>query len=286
MSYSIAYNCCVRIIHYMHIGAYIHDRLLPNMVRAISEEHGIACTSHSDDWVLRLDRSGRVLWIYGYHFSLNPSSSSEIATDKVAAYQVLKDSGLEAVEHYLVRSNASEELEESVVEARIPAQTEGMIVKPLSGSSGKYINFAHDTKQVIELANQRKDLGWTASPFIDIVAEYRVVILNNNVELTYEKTNPRQKSAIKLFNLGCGAIAELIDSSDEYYAQLSGIGRKASTALGLTFAAVDIVLLKDGTMKILEVNSGISFEHFARQGSNNEEKAYAIYEKAIISYLS
>jgi glutathione synthase/RimK-type ligase-like ATP-grasp enzyme len=123
--------------------------------------------------------------------------------------------------------------------------------------------------------------AWAASPFIEIKREVRLIILDRQVLLTYEK-QPVEIDGLKFFNLGKGAAAvgyEVADSEIE-------LAQKAKEALGLRLSAVDIILLADGSWRVLEVNDGIMMENYARQSPENKEVAKQVYATITPSLFS
>lgn len=64
-------------------------------------------------------------------------------------------------------------------------------------------------------------------------------------------------------NLGQGAAPRVIDPADPAWREVAPLAIRAADALGVNLAAVDIIATPDG-FKILEINSGIMMETFAR----------------------
>lgn len=266
---------------YMQTGKYIENRILPDVIRAICLRKDILLEAFSEDWVIRLTKDNSSAWIYGYHFDLNSGAANEIANDKVATYLVLDAAGVPAIAHYLLRSEAREPIVASKIIQRIPDVDNPFVIKPLSGSSGKYLHYASNLVAGLEITRSSGESAWAASPHEDIVKEFRVVTLDKEPELIYEKTNPVVVNDLKLFNLGLGARAVNISQENSTRERLSELASAASHALHLRVAAVDIVQLADGQLKVLEINSGISFEHYGRQSQQNHKKAEQIYDKII-----
>ena len=85
-------------------------------------------------------------------------------------------------------------------------------------------------------------------------------------------------------NLGKGAQA--LEIADETLkTALSEIATACMDALNLTFVSVDIIRSNKGFL-VMEINSGVMMESYARQGKREHEKATGIYRKAIIKMLS
>lgn len=252
-------------------GEHITQRLLPTIIRDICSSRGIQCQEFSDKWVLRLQKDGVRKWVVGYVFDINSSGSVQIASDKVASYLVLKHAGVPAIEHSLVRSRAI---------ARYlgpPTGTANVVIKPLSSSGGiGVMPFATygSAKQYV----MSQPVGdYALSPRYDITAEYRYFVLDQQILLAYEKTNPQYNHGLPMFNLGQGAAAK-ITSVNSAFAVLA---INAAAAIGLRLCAVDIVATSNGINKIMEINSGFMMEHFARQSDENYQLACQLYSKII-----
>ncbi len=122
--------------------------------------------------------------------------------------------------------------------------------------------------------------AWAISPRLDIQKETRLVILDGNVLIGYDK-HPQDIDGLKMFNLGKGATPiDIIPTDDMIH-----IAVRAQRALGLRVCAVDIVELSDGSHMILEVNDGIMMERYSRYSKYNQQNAYKAYEAIIAAML-
>lgn len=265
----------------MQTEKYIKNRLLPDIVRAVCAQKQITVTAYSDDWVLRLSKGDSSAWIYGYHFDINSGAANQIANDKVATYLVLQAAGIPAVAHYLLRSEAREAIVSSKIMKGVPSSKNPFVIKPLSGSSGKHLRYVMNLAEGIDIVRKSGAAAWAASLHEDISKEFRIVVVDGKTELIYEKTHPLRKGELKLFNLGLGAKAVDVSEDSSMHEKLSVLATRASAALRLRSAAVDVVQLATGKQKVLEINSGISFEHYARQSQQNNKKAKLVYEEII-----
>jgi glutathione synthase/RimK-type ligase-like ATP-grasp enzyme len=164
------------------------------------------------------------------------------------------------------------------------------------------------------------------SPFYPIDQEYRVILLNEEVKLVFSKTiqsiigngrssfrqlllkqNPSLLESVPTgefsedllnkipkpgekiplnwkHNLGQGAQPEIITDA-LLLPQLRDLALRAAKAVNARFASVDIIHT-GGEYKVLEINSGIMMENFARLNLNNYQKAKSIYKEAICSLFN
>lgn len=164
------------------------------------------------------------------------------------------------------------------------------------------------------------------SPFYPIEHEYRVILLNDDVKLVFSKTiqsligngkssfrqllleqNPElletvptgefsedllnkiPKSGEKIplnwkHNLGQGAQPEVV-SDPALLAQLEALALQAAQAVNVRFASVDIIRT-GGKFMVLEINSGIMMESFARMNQQDYQIAKSIYQQALVALFS
>lgn len=241
---------------------YIAHRLLPEYVRLAAKKLGITAASYSDDWVLSLTRDGVTRFVHGYRFDINSSATGYNANDKVAASDILARAEVPVVHH---------ELHQSVPDM-FP-----VVIKPLHGTGGRGISKIVSVDEYNNWLAQYGAVGrWAVAPFEIIEHEYRVIMLDGEALVTYEKTAP-QPGADKLtvHNLGQGATPCLIDDD-----RIVKIAQLAMVNLGLRAAAVDIVHTPDG-LKVLEVNDGIMMEYFARHSDAYATIAQDVYLRIV-----
>lgn len=159
------------------------------------------------------------------------------------------------------------------------------------------------------------------SPFYPIDQEYRVILLNEQIKLVFSKTiqfligngrssfkqllldqnpslietiptgefseemlNKIPKSDEKIplnwkHNLGQGAQPEII-TDHSLVTQLGSLALNAAQAVNVRFASVDIIRT-GGDFKVLEINSGVMMESFARMNAQNYTQAKSIYLEAL-----
>ena len=77
-------------------------------------------------------------------------------------------------------------------------------------------------------------------------------------------------------NLGLGAVAEQIHSPAAVEVALA-----AAEALNMKFCSVDVVRLRDDSMAVLEINSGVMMDAFMESSSENRSCAREIYASAL-----
>jgi glutathione synthase/RimK-type ligase-like ATP-grasp enzyme len=254
----------------MQDGEYILDRWMVTMLRDICESRGISFRSYSDDWLLEFEHNSVVSRVLGYRFDLNSSVAGSIAQDKVATYQLLSNAGIDAVPHALVRTKISE------VDREVMSRWDQVVIKHLTGAGGHGVRLYDNIGNAISHIEQSGVAGWAVSPFIGINREIRIILLDGELLLSYEK-EPILLHGLKMFNLGLGAVPRNIEAGGG----IVQLARKAQLALGLRLSTIDIVEKNSGEYTVLEVNDSISMEHYARYSEENRRIAEGVYAKII-----
>ena len=188
-----------------------------------------------------------------------------------------------------------------------------VVLKPNDGTGGKDIykvsNLEYLETTVDKLFSKYTFI--TVSPFYKISEEVRYIVLDDEVELVYEKviphiigdgissikdllddklvntylndkmsTIPAKGEIVKVnwqHNLSKGAYPKVVEVNEE----VLKIVLKAKKELNLRFASIDVIK-ENGNYKILEINSGVMMEVFSSKDSKNYETAKRIYLKAIL----
>lgn len=243
---------------------------------------GVRCDWLSDNWIARLEHAGRITFVYGYTFPLNNASSSAIMRDKAATYTVLHNAGVAAIPHHLLRLRAHQDMPAATGYALGLAPLP-LVLKPNVGESGGYDVVKCTTQDELatsmrELASRHRVLA--VSPFAQIQRECRVVVLDGQPKVVYEKL--RQPGTWH-HNLTLGATPQLITDT----VLRKKLERFATTALGAIqgrLAAVDIVETPVG-WQVMEINSGIAFDRFSAQSDEYASIARNIYGDIIRASL-
>lgn len=264
----------------MTAGEFTLDRFLPKAVKAACDKRAINYESFSDEWVLKLQKDNKLAWVCGYKFDCNGSAASAVANDKVAASLALSALKIPVVPHILARSVPQQTVNESLLSSAFLAN-QALVIKPLTGSGGKGVELANSVAEAVYKIKASNEPAWAVSPYINIAQEFRFIILNGNILLSYEKQNPVKREGLTFFNLGLGATPRLIGANN--YEELSTLACQAVSSLNLSLAAVDICVDLSGKSKVMEVNDGIMAENFARHSKEYEEHAYELYDKIIES---
>ena len=106
------------------------------------------------------------------------------------------------------------------------------------------------------MSTRRKTIA--LSPFLEISAEYRVILLDGQPKLVFEKKRHGKQWR---HNLKYGSAPEVI-TDRTLYKELVALAITTLDALQGRLAAIDIIDTPDG-YKIMEVNSGITLSLFS-----------------------
>jgi glutathione synthase/RimK-type ligase-like ATP-grasp enzyme len=158
----------------------------------------------------------------------------------------------------------------------------GLVVKDNSGSSGNLVFRAQAQRDLEEAVFKvfRHSSSLALSPFEQIDKEYRIIMLDGEQRLVYEKVRDMESEEWR-HNLGKGAYAKL-ETDPAITSELTELAKRATGILNLRFASVDIIINAEGERKIMEVNSGVMMEHLANQGGEEYEIVKKIYRNAIL----
>ena len=159
-------------------------------------------------------------------------------------------------------------------------------------------------------------------PFYDIENEYRTIILEGEILLTYKKIKPliigngintirelllqfnynyfkdkltddKYNKILKKndiyeygwqFNLSRGAKIGIVD--DIVNNKIVSLSKKVANIINLKFGSIDIIKTKDNKYYVMEANSGVMMKNYINNEINGYNIAKDIYKKAIIKMFS
>ena len=170
---------------------------LAAIMQEIAVRHMISFSSYSSGWVMTLEKGDVKRIICGNTFPLNNASSSRACSDKAAASTIMELNSINHVEHELFLNPELEKWSpnhgvwDSLKEC-FHRYNNNVVCKQKDGSGG--IEVYHvQTHRELEIAVQQlfsKHRDLVISPFKNIRFEYRVIVLNNEVELIFKKIPP------------------------------------------------------------------------------------------------
>jgi len=286
------------------------------IIEEICEEEKINFRLLSKEWICFLEKNQKASYISGYKFDLNGHGIGNILDDKYAFYEVLLEKGYPTIKHHIIFKNYS--MEE--VEKLFHLYHEDVVIKANTGTCGKEVFHIQDKKLLFQVIDSLLEKNFSVSlcPFYSIKSEYRVIVLDGEVKVLYQKKRAIVKgdgnSSIRellrnfnpfffqkkdlddffdrvlgkeeifayswKFNLSEGAIpVEIEDESLKN--QLSNLAIEISNRLGITFASIDMIQTDDNQLLIMEANSGVMMDYLIELYPNGYQIAKEIYREAI-----
>jgi hypothetical protein len=196
-----------------------NERILIQIIKDLSKELKLTVEYFCYNWVIRIQKNNITKHIMGYDWEINSSSSQLIAKDKSACYEILLSQKIPVVEHKLFLSPQFQNYigkkgswEEILKYAK--SQDFNIVCKSNVGTGG---NEVFKISNQLELENSVHDLfskyrGICLCPFYKIKIEYRVIILNNTVQLIYAKEKPQiigdgQSNVLELIKFKYGNVS-------------------------------------------------------------------------------
>lgn len=297
---------------------------IEEVLTKICDEEKISLEKYCDGYCFKLSKNNNFTFIYDNIFELNSASTYKILKDKSAVFEILTNNNIPSVEHffYMQNSNSNTEIINSLNNKL--KTYKNLVLKYNEGMSGNDVYLINNSQDLQTKAEYilKKFNSLTASPFYNIEHEYRVIILNGEVKIVFDKIRPyvigdgkntikqltsqKYKNNIKpdksidlniipgasqkvilswRHNLNFGAIPEII-SDKNLLNKLENIAKQASQVLKIRFASVDIIETTDKKLKVLEINGSVTMGKFASFSKSNYDKAKDIYKEALLTALN
>ena len=290
------------------------------IIKEISDEQNINFKLLSKDWVTLLEKDKNIKYIIGYSFPLNDQAVGKICDDKYAIYELMKEFNIPVATHHIVFNN----YDKNEIINFCQKYNYNIVVKNNYGTCGNDMYHINNEKDLFSKIDKLllKTYAVVLMPYYDIKTEYRNIVLNNNIELTYGKkrpiiigdgkhtiyellykfnknyfskvTDPKLNVILKenekyeynwQFNLSKGSIPYLLD--DKLKEQdIQKMALTISNVIGTKFASIDVIELQDGSLLLLEVNSGVMMDNITKTLPNGRELAKKIYSKAIYAMFN
>lgn len=289
---------------------------MQKIIKEICDEKKISLNLVSKDWIIILQKEDKIRYIVGYKFPLNNQSVSKICDDKYALYEIMNHFNIPVAQHYLVFKN----YDKNSVFEYCEKYGFNMVVKNNLGTCGNDMYHVATLEELFIKLDELLSKGCyvSLSPYYDIKTEYRTITLNGNIELIYGKKRPivigdgkstiyellcnfnknyfynisEKESLLRVldlgkeyeynwqFNLSKGAMPFLLDDFDMENKIREMVGRITSI-LSVGFVSIDIIELVDGSLLLLEVNSGVMMENISKNLVNGTKLAKNIYTKVL-----
>ncbi len=285
------------------------QRSFIKIISDIASTEGYTLETYGGGWLLELKNGEDRLLLHGYKFPVNDASASTLADDKATLSEFLMLHGIPQIPHYFIDCRGGWQKIEPLALSQF-RQYPALVIKPNNGTGGQnvmFVNTMEELRLCVEKLSKIYDM-LALSPYVEAEAEYRVIIYNGEVEISFEKIRrvvygdgittigelskgeytdfpldyiPRKGERVlltKKHNLGLGAVPKTIESNDKD--KIFALARKAIKVSGLSFASVDILRVK-GELYVIEINSGVMTERYSMMSNDNYERARAMYSRVI-----
>ena len=286
------------------------------ILKEICDELNIKFTLVSKNWVIVMEKEEKVKYVVGFKFPLNDQACSRVCDDKYALYEVMKHFEIPVTEHFIIHKNYKKENIINVCNK----YNNDVVIKANLGTCGNDVYHKSDIDSIFEVIDELLIDNYSISlcPYYDIKTEYRSIILNDNVEVVYGKIKPivigdGKKTIYELlldfnnvyfssvscneelsrvldkdevyeyswkFNLSKGAMPFFLEDKEKE-STIKNMALEVAKVLGIKFASVDIIELYDGTLLVLETNSGVMMSNFSVNLEEGKDIAKDIYTKVI-----
>ncbi len=172
-------------------------RVMVKLLREIAHESGIGMETSGHDWVIRLEKAGVVRWVFGYDFELNSAAAHLLAKDKSAGCEAMRAAGVACVAHELfippsLRKFVGDVGSFNSLHETFERFNRDVVVKPNDGTGGLDVmrcrSLAELEEAVVRVWGRQRSV--CVSPFELIVREMRLVVLDGEVLVMYEKRRP------------------------------------------------------------------------------------------------
>lgn len=293
------------------------------LIEEICKEENIDYKLISEDWVMVLTKDNITKCISGYRFSLNDHALGSVIDDKYAFYDLCKINNLPIIEHNILFNSNSKlgNNTNNLIDKYFKEYNNDVVIKPNMGTEGTDVYHIKNKQELNNIINKLFETNFSISmcPFYKIEKEYRVVVLNNKVELIFEKNKPvvigdgnksikdllielnpyyfnnkiladKYNKILKIgevfeydwrFNLSKGATAKLVEDTT-LYEKLSNFALNVCQKIGGNFLSVDIIKCKDN-LYLMEANSGVCINKVCNFIDKDLKITKEIYRKAILS---
>jgi [lysine-biosynthesis-protein LysW]--L-2-aminoadipate ligase len=266
-------------------------RFLTEAFSTLAEARQLIYEEKFGGWILRVGDGRRHLGAYGYQLSLNSAVAASIAKDKAAAADRLSSDGLPVIPTLLLLDDKRQRWmdgrgAEVAANETLDTVEYPVVIKPNEGSSGADVRVFHDRNAARSFARLmlRSEPSVCVQPLIELSSEERWVVLDTRPVMRYSKVPVSRADGLPLFNLAMGgSVAECGLETGSVEARRLAIA--AAESVGVRIGAVDVVTDRDGRQMVIEVNSGLSFEHLVSTAPELRSTALDVYRQALDAAL-
>lgn len=159
-----------------------------------------------------------------------------------------------------------------------------MIVKMNSGAQGKHVykcdsprKIMKSLKAIFNKKHKNYDFSLLAQQFLNIENEYRVILLDGEIILLYEKVSKEKNRNLSPLHNEDGKAVLIND--DSIYKKISEIVNNSPHLKQMSYIGLDIAKDFDNNWWVLELNTHPGFSYFIRD--NGDGELVKMYEKVL-----
>jgi hypothetical protein len=173
------------------------ERVIVRVIKDYCQQRGIKVEQRLDGWLVVLHGDGFKHFVYGYDIGLNSAVVHRIANDKSATAELLSAEGVACVPHTLVMNPKQFKYTPTAgnwapMLALLAEHPSGVVLKPNEGTCGYLVAKATSELELEQAASAifAVQQNLAIAPYLDIEREVRVVLLNGQPQVVYEKMRP------------------------------------------------------------------------------------------------
>ena len=285
-----------------------------DIINELCKEKNIKLTSISKNWIKVLERDNQIHYMISHKFDLNNNSITKILDDKYAFFELMELKKNPIIKHHIIFKNYSKEDIKKLYEL----YNHNLVIKANLGTCGKEVFHENNLEKIYDLLDNLliKNYSLSICPYINIINEYRVIILDSQILLMYGKIKPvvigdGKKTLSELlidfnpyyfknkkdipnivlksgekyvynwqFNLSRGANI-FMDISTYLEEKIFKLALKVVKDINVRFCSIDIILDNKNNLYLLEANSGVMLDNFMNIHPNGINITKYVYGSAI-----
>lgn len=159
--------------------------MMRKIYEKICQESNYKVEFYCDNYITVINKNKSII---DYDYCLNNTSAMEICRDKSATAAIMIAAKIPCVPHILIKGNKGGMVE--IVNQYVKLWNGPIVVKPAGGSNGIGVKKISDPIGLERYVLDYVVSGFTVSPFVEIINEYRIVCLDGQVILVYKKNLP------------------------------------------------------------------------------------------------
>lgn len=255
-------------------------RIIELILKQICNKHKLSFNVFANGWIFEISNKHKTIFTWGYNFPINNTTSSKICDDKAGLAQILLHHNIPCFIHeYFIRDNCTDKQ----LLTCFKKYKRNVVVKPNFGTTGFDTEHINDNESFLKhchlILNKHGTLA--ISPFYDYCDEFRIVLYKQKPHIVYKKQRAPHNWK---HNIGNGN--KIIPIHDfNKHTNIINLAIRATELIDINFCSVDIAIVNNKPL-IVEINSGVMLEQYAKGSTAQKKQAYKLYELAILELFN